>query len=531
MTPPASTPSLLPALVQREIALGNGKALAEGSKPGPVGRTMDAVAGVVSPRWQQARVQRRMETCILAGGYDVTKPSRTRRQPPTIGGDQDKHQDDRTLWTIREICRDHDRNSSLLHGIIDRAADNVAGPEYGFRPDSGDSSYDEQAGALLAEEARAIEYRGLFNLQDIVYTGFRSLYPDGDFLIHHLSGGQVQMIEAHDLVTPTSGKGMNERKVVGGVEIDADGRHVAYYIADPREKNKAGYGWVEGWQKAQRLEAADVQHVCRRTRFTQTRGVPELAASLDLYERLDGYLDSETLAAELASHLAWFVKRAGTGNLPGTDTYSDPNQTANSSTASLYDRVLRSEPGQVFDLLTDEEIGVVKNERPGDTFEPYIVTMLRMVGAGLGMPLELVLLDFSKTNYSSARASLLQAYRVFQRWQRFVRDWIIQPAYDRMVRRWIASRKLSPVRNASRLRYYPPRWAWIDPLKEVLAMEKRISCGAGTLEDWVVEEGKIFDQLMDVRERELKELKRRMIPTTTAPNNLGGKERKASNGA
>ena len=522
------------ALVAREVALGHGKKLAATAKPGRVGGAIDTLAGTISPAWANSRRTARMAGLIGSGGYDITKSSRTRRgKKKGSGGSADSSQDDRTLWDLREICRDHDRNSTLLHGIIDRVADNVAGPEYGFRPDSDDEKFNADAAEILTEASAAAEYRGLFNLQEIIYTGFRSLMPDGDFLMLHLENGKVQIIEAHDLVSPMNGKGYKDRKIVGGVEIDGEGRHSAYYIRTPESESRWGTynAWVSDYKKAKRIEAVNVQHTANRHRFSQTRGVPILAACLDIFDRLDDYLEAEMMAAKLNANLGWFIQREATGeSLPGTEAVTDANSSSDSETT--YDRLMRSEPGQIMDLLPGESVNVIGAKRPGDTFEPYIATVLRMVGAGIGIPLELVLLDFSKTTYSSARAALLQAYRTFMRQQVFCRNNIIQPYYNHQMSRWIASGDLRPVKNAYRLKYFPPRWAWIDPLKRVLALTKKIAAGAGTLEDWVADEGRTMEEIFNVREKELKIMVAKKIPSTTAPDNLKplSGERKNKNG-
>jgi len=511
------------AMVSREIFLKNGrKLLAAADKRFPP-TVLDKVAGKISAGWRNARDLDRMSRTILAGGYDITRTSRIRRSRRTgADGGADMAADDSTLWSMREICRDHDRNSALLHGIIDRTVDNVTAPAYGFRPDSDDESFNTAARDILAETAAVAEYRGIFSFQDVLSKGFRSLLPDGDYLQIDLADNRVQIIEAHDLVTPYTKKGFNGRRVVGGVELDDRGVPTAYYVSDPTSPDyKYSTGWISNLKDAQRIDAADAIHVANRDRFTATRGVPVLASSLGLFDRFDGYLDAETLAAELAAHLAWFIERDSTAANPylqGTESREDPNETDDSE--STYDKVLRSEPGKVFDLRPGEKVGVLNNIRPGETFDPYVSTMLRMIGAGVGLPLELVLLDFSKTTYSSARAALLQAYRTFLRWQVFVRTYIIQPTYTRWMTRWIARRDLAPVKNAFRLKTFPPRWAWIDPLKAVLEAQKRIAAGAGTLEDWIADENRVMSEVFETREKELAELRRRRIPTTTAPDNL-----------
>ena len=146
-----------------------------------------------------------------------------------------------------------------------------------------------------------------------------------------------------------------------------------------------------------------------------------------------------------------------------------------------------------------------------------------MVGAAIGFPLELVLLDFSKTSYSSARAALLQSYRMFCGHQAVVQKRIIGPIYRRKVRKDLAGGRLrmpASKFDPYRLAYYPPRWAWIDPLREVMALEKEVQSGAMTIDDWTAQRGRVLESVAETRAWELGMFRDKKIPTTTAPDNL-----------
>lgn len=471
------------------------------------------------PAWHSRRTFSRYQNTILAGGYDVVQSGRTRkpRKNVTASGHADNAQDDRTLWELRERCRDADRNSTLMHGIVERGAENIAGPEFLFRPSSGDKAFDEDAAAALAETTGKTEYRGLFNFQDEIYLTTRALFTDGDILFNFLSDSTNQAIEAHNLVTPLNGKGWKDRQVIGGVELDEKGRHAAYYIQDPNDVNNNG--WISDYNKIHRIDARNANLIANRNRFSQTRGVPVVAPSLIRFESLENYLDNEMIAAEIdACKVFWIKRPKSTSPLPGMKLQNDTNGGTDSETT--YDKLLRAEPGMVFDLGEDEEMGDAGGGRPGQSFEPYIVTVMRMIGCCVGYPLELILLDFSRTNYSSARASLLQAYRAFKCWQNFLRDWMIQPQYNWWMAKWLAGDL--KFRNAKgfnpyKLEFTPPRWAWVDPYKEVMAYIERIKAGAGTLTEWIADEGKIMEDVFEIRAREIALLKEKLIPSSTLP--------------
>ncbi|HER27020.1 MAG TPA: phage portal protein, partial [Rhodospirillales bacterium] len=69
----------------------------------------------------------------------------------------------------------------------------------------------------------------------------------------------------------------------------------------------------------------------------------------------------------------------------------------------------RIEGGAVMPLYPGDKMSSFSPNRPSDKFAPFVDAMNRHVAASLNMPYELLLKDFSKTNYSSARAALLEA--------------------------------------------------------------------------------------------------------------------------
>ncbi|HUX15408.1 MAG TPA: phage portal protein, partial [Phycisphaerae bacterium] len=183
-------------------------------------------------------------------------------------------------------------------------------------------------------------------------------------------------------------------------------------------------------------------------------------------------------------------------------------------------QLVKSEPGGIITGALGDELQMFHPARPGQTFQPYVTTAIRLIGAGMGMPLELVLLDFSQTNYSSARAALLQSYRTFMTWQEFAVDDILNPVYQRWIGQGIVDGDLPLREDAFAVQWLLPKWAWIDPLKEVLAAEKATAMGIDTLTQHIAQERQTLGDYIRIRKRELEAYRTAGIPTTTAPENL-----------
>jgi lambda family phage portal protein len=162
----------------------------------------------------------------------------------------------------------------------------------------------------------------------------------------------------------------------------------------------------------QRISARDdkgrpkILHVFQQIRPTQSRGIPYFAPVLTYFKDLADYLEAEIVAARIAACLAVFISKQdpmGLSAATGTGTETTTGK-----------RIQGIEPGMVGYLGLNEEIKVVDPKRPGDAFPAFVETMFRIIGVSLGLPYELIAKDFSKTTYSSARASLLEGRRMFK---------------------------------------------------------------------------------------------------------------------
>ena len=99
-----------------------------------------------------------------------------------------------------------------------------------------------------------------------------------------------------------------------GVETDADGMVVAYWVCDrhPLASNaytSGGPHWtrVEAYTKT--TGRRNVLHVMNRERAGQRRGVPMLAPVLEALKQLGRYTDAEITAAVLSAMFTVFVKQ------------------------------------------------------------------------------------------------------------------------------------------------------------------------------------------------------------------------------
>jgi lambda family phage portal protein len=302
--------------------------------------------------------------------------------------------------------------------------------------------------------------------------------------------------------------------------MDRSGRPVAYWLANPGDQFMAtqvadGYPLDASYYAR---VAAKVGH--RPGAFhsflpkepEQVRGVSVLAPAMKFFKDLSDYLDYELVGAIVASSIPVFIETQNPAEQYNNIRVStDPN--GDEEEEKTYHQEV--EPGQFLYGNTGEKPHVLKNDRPGNTFESFVERVLRAVGASVGMPYEVIAKDFSKTNYSSARAALLEAHRVYQVYQKWLVDGFCQPVWEMVLeeaylRGMIPSlagmdvdtfyRQLPALAKA---RWIPPRRGHVDPLKEMNANLKGLENNVYTLSDIAAEHGTDWRSLLEQRAKEL----------------------------
>lgn len=502
-----------------------------------VAMKLDYAIGVVAPTWASRRSRSRARAALFAEAFVGARKDRLTSDWIPPRGDADS-------ISIKEIPLLRDRSRDLLRGdphgaaLIQVLEDNVVGtgivpqsnatPEgTGLEPglvEEWNSAADLVFRDWAENEADATGHDSFFGLQRQVYRAWK---VDGDTFVHPilLSGEPrtlslaLEIIEAERVDEPSKigGKGGPKDKDViermrdrGGIEPGARGQAIAYWVfsANPQDPHRRGRG---KWVRVRRFRDGrkNMLHVFRRDRTGQNRGVPALAPALRSFRDLGKYLESELVAARIASNIAYIVKRAGLGDdlLPGMTFAADFEKTG----AHL--EVIPG-PGQIGHLDPGEEIEQLAINRPGTTFDPFVTRVLRAIAAALGLPYELLVRDFSKTNYSSMRAALLETRRGFGCAQLHLVTMFCRPVWQLVIREAILRGMMPRIPQLRRrlpallrARWVPPAWGWVDPVKEITASLDAVDGGLSTLSEEAARNGNDWFDTARARARELVKLR------------------------
>lgn len=252
-----------------------------------------------------------------------------------------------------------------------------------------------------------------------------------------------------------------------GIEFDRIGRRVAYHFW---KVNPGDVTQSRDFGEMTRVLAADVLHVHDPIEAGQIRGLPRLTASIVPLWALDGYDDAEMERKKTAALFGLFVKRADPdGDLFAAEVEHKKAEGDEVATVTL-------EPGSAQVLMPGEDITVAAPADVGPNYEAFQYRMLMRICASLGLPYASVTGDMVRANYSNTRSALLEMRRRMEALQfgvmvyqacRPLAQWFLEAA-DLAGTFNMPGYETNPSPYLD-IKWIPPKWAWVDPLKDVQA--------------------------------------------------------------
>lgn len=500
------------------------------------GNAVDGAISVVSPIYAARRQAARYAVRMGSSYFQGAKSGRLTNNWAT-GQESVDSSIYSELQTLRDRSRDLNRNNPVAAGITDTICSNAI--HTGIRPQSRINAdalnlspeqaavFQKQAERVWTKWSGNCDARGKLTFAEIEFLAVRQILEAGEFLSvrRAIDDGRpyflaLDIMEPDRLDDPPDKR--SDAKTRFGITSDDRGKPLIYHIrkthpGDSFRKRDDAYKFtaVKAHDTAGR---PNVFHVFPILRPGQTRGIPFFAPVVEKFKMLADYLEAELVAARVAACFAAFVKT------------ENPYGAATGSAATTQDgqRLEALEPGVIEYLGMNQDVTFAKPERPGTTFDQFVARILRMIGAALGLPYELVLKDFSQTNYSSARAALLQAYRVFQVWQQMIINHLCQPVYELLLEEaWLRGELAAPGFESqkwefTRAAWIPPGWKWVDPKREAEADKISIEMGLKTRADSCAEQGQDWEEKAEQAAREKQKYEELGLPWEGMNNKGGG---------
>lgn len=397
-------------------------------------------------------------------------------------------------------------NNVLGHALIDRAVDNIIGEGMTPKPSSSDQGWNRAVSDWWRDEYRA-DAMGKFSNSELQRVWFRSYLRDGDIGAIMLRLGQVQTVETDYIQSPNNsgdqyGRGTISPDIVDGIRVGRSGQMQQAFIASVSDKGGTQWSPVD-WRNF--LFHANHDRANREA----VRGVPKLSIIRPLLEQIDGTVEAVTMAYRMAASFGVVVKK----NNPGAANNNLPTL-GGSNTSGQINKGFQIAPAMVEHLNMNEDIVQVKPEHPIASFESYMTMLVRFAGIPLGLPLELAMLDFSKTNYSSARASLEQSYRSFRVEQKkFADNWLTK-WYPWRIAKAVNMGEIDGTPPADYLnhKWMAPPWPFLNPVDDAQGVLAATDAGMTTLTDELAKRGYTLEEWLEMKSSEINQAEAAGVP-------------------
>lgn len=407
-------------------------------------------------------------------GQDTRFQSRLKGVSSTGSGADYHFRTERQFLHMMERARNYQRNDPIVGQAIRRLTANIV--QDGFRLDTqtGDDGLDAELKARWQDwcvDADQCHSEGELTFAAMERLALQHVVVDGDIVALPLREGPLQWVEAHRLRTPRN----TTRNVAYGVQIDDLKRRVAYWITKEDVATDRAVDRVSDVKIYPTRDAdghRQVIHLYNPDRFSQTRGYTTLAPVSETIGMHDDIQFATLVKCQMASLIA-ILRERGANWTPNGDTQYGARET---ESAAGYTRTLEGvSAGLEIAGDPDEKISAFAANVPSPEFITHAHLILTFIAINLDMPVHVLLLDPSQTNFSGWRGAIDQARLRFKQIQQWLIGAFHSPVYRWKVRQWLA---LDPViqRLAARSginpvghRWNPPQFPYIEPLTDASA--------------------------------------------------------------
>ncbi|HEY4359411.1 MAG TPA: phage portal protein [Bryobacteraceae bacterium] len=410
------------------------------------------------------------------------------------------------LQTIRKRTRDAIRDSAIAESAFNKWVSNVIGsgivPHF-LHPDPDTRKTIQDA---WDKWSKAADYDGIDSFYGLQTLAAMELFAAGEVFVrfHTRNDGSftVQLIESEQL------------SEFRNIAMTAEGNNVKMGIVFDNEDKRIGYDlWKvnpwdtivvsEGVGQYVFIPADEMLHVMKRTRAGQLRPTGgHMTSALILLQQIEKYSEAERLRKEMAACFAVFITKLT------LDDQVLPPSTIPDATFSQGKDESRIEPGTAQYLLPGEDVKFSEPPDSGD-FASFMNQQLHLFAAGVGVTFEQLTNDFSKVNFSSIRAGVLEFRRAVEQYQANI---VIHQMLEPVMKRWMKEAVLNgsltlpddyfdtpEVYEAAK--WVAPGWNWVNPKDEVDAYQTAVRSGFISRTQVVREQG--FDpEIIDAQQAE-----------------------------
>lgn len=483
-------------------------------------RAADTLIGLVSPRTAALRKHRRAmdRDADYRRAFDLGARTRGYKKPDenaTRWLDASNRSADAEilpeLAELRARARMLNRTNALATGITDTLVRGVAGT--GLRPQArtnSDAKDDALESVWAARKDTLAQGEGNLTHGAWQRLCYGKRVEDGELFKHPAMGDGglfIEAIESDRVCSPHDAKPLDPAgRIVDGVEKDASGRVVAYWILKQHPgdvlsgRTRLGKSAMRpraGFTSADfiRVEERDCYHDRAKVRRPgQTRGVPALATvEQDLHD-LDLLLLATLKRTQIAACLAVFL----TSDAPMVDLVE--------TTAAEYGYQLDAdiEPGMIWRSFPGEKVEFLNPSSGLPDLGQFVMLLARRIGAAVGLSPQAVIRAWDGITYSGARTIKIDD-RMTLRVDRadfapsLTWEWRVVLEHELLEGNPTLVQAGITLEDIQRVEWIGDEEPWVDPTSEAQAISMMLSLGLTTYQAECARLGR--DWQANIRER------------------------------
>ncbi len=270
---------------------------------------------------------------------------------------------------------------------------------------------------------------------------------------------QLQLLPSEQLPMELTRIAPNGNMIRQGIELDAIGRRVAYWFWRRHPHDSAPYAAPN---ELVRVPAAEILHVFESFEAGQLRGFSRLTAAIVKLFLAAEHDDNEQARHGVTSLYSVFITE------PADEDGDDDDDVDGD--------VIRLSTGAINRLRPGEKIEVAAPADVGANYEAYQYRQGLAIAAALDLPYVVMFGDLVRSNFSNNKGVMVEFGRQVEAHQFSV---LVHQALQPIIKRWVEAAQASGAivlpgyarapRPYWRPHWIPPKFAWLDRLKDVQA--------------------------------------------------------------
>ena len=434
-----------------------------------------------------------------------------------IGDTSQNNEIRNALTTLRSFSRQAVRNDPHVAGYLNQLESQVIG-EKGITmqvqlqskgrgaTDRAMKNKSEEIETLWKQWSRQkVDTSGTFTWPKLQRMVIRSIAESGEIILRKVNLDnelRLEMIEPDQLDERYDGK-REEIVYRMGVGIDKWRRRKSYALLNYHPGDlyyDPNLGTDYKVTKHVYVDAKDILHIYKSLRPGQLRGIPWTTPILEIMANLAGYIDNTSVRARATAGGVVFIQT--TEDTPGESPYD----------YKINGQKIESiEPGTKYYLRPGESIQVPDFHAPVGEHETYVRSTLMSASTGIGLAYESLAGDYTKSNYSSSRMSLIRERDSLRIAQALMIEELCQPVFDAWLDQQIKLNKLTVTANqreqlltGDAVSWRPRGFEYVDPEKDIKASKLMIEEGFKSRTQVVASLGGDYEHVLQEQNKDRK---------------------------